>query len=88
MKKIFRGFICTALLLTSGVAAFSAASAIKKKEHAVETSAADAMNAPDYTNLYSTPGQNWLSSGAVSASLMRCAACFFSANRASLSSAA
>ena len=67
MKKIFRGFICTALLLTSGVAAFSAASAIKKKEHAVETSAADAMNAPDYTNLYSTPGQNWLSSGDPSA---------------------
>ena len=62
MKKFFHSVICAALLLTSGVAAFSAASAIKKKEHAVETGAADAMNAPDYTNLYSTPGQNWASS--------------------------
>ena len=63
MKRIFRGLISAALLLTSGVAAFSATSAIKKSERAVETGAADAMNAPDYTSLYSTPGQNWISSG-------------------------
>ena len=41
MKKLFSGLVCAALLLTSGVAAFSVAFASKEKEPAVETSAAE-----------------------------------------------
>ena len=59
MKKFFSFIFSFALLLTSGIVAFTVVSATKKSEGVIETGALDSMNPPDYINLYSTPGQNW-----------------------------
>lgn len=63
MKKLFRVFMCGAMLLTCASSAFIVSKAILDRPNDVlEANAADSMNPPDFYSMYSTPGQNWLSS--------------------------
>lgn len=61
MKKLFRVFMCGAMLLTCASSAFIVTKAILDRPNDAVEANADAMYAPDFNSMYSTPGQNWLS---------------------------
>ena len=62
MKKLFRVFMCGAMLLTCVSSAFIVSKAILDRPNDVVEANADSMYAPDFNSMYTTPGQNWLSS--------------------------
>ena len=64
MKKLFRFLLFGALALTSVSAASIAFKAsLGSPDNITRVDAADSMNPPDFISTYSTPGQNWSSSG-------------------------